>query len=182
MNVLVLTGSPRKNGTTARLAAAFIEGAEKAGHTVERRDSALMKVSPCRACYACRKNGGHCVIEDDMAPLLGGEGLLLAADAIVLVTPIYYFGMTAQLKTVLDRMYALGRRMRKREQQLLFLVAAGDSEPSVLNGLYGQGESLRQWTHWRDGGTLAALGCHEPGDLDATDYLQKAFAMGYELS
>lgn len=117
-----------------------------------------------------------------MAPLLGDDGLLLGADAVVLVTPIYYFGMTAQLKTVLDRMYALGRRMREREQRLLFLVAAGDSDPSVLNGLYGQGESLRQWIHWRDGGTLAALGCHEPGDLDATDYLQKAFAMGYELA
>lgn len=181
MNILVLTGSPRKKGTTARLAEAFIKGAENAGHKVDRFDTAFMQVSPCKACYACKPEKKACAIKDDMTPLIGDDGLLLNADAIVFVTPVYYFSMTAQLKIVQDRIYAIGRKMREKDQKLLLITAAGDSDPGVMNGLLYQMESLRKWTHWKDGGILAALGCHEPADLDNTDYLQKAYDMGQAL-
>ena len=181
MNVLVLTGSPRKKGTTAQLAEAFIRGAEEAGHKVDRFDTAFMKVSPCKACYACKPDKKSCAIKDDMVPLIGDDGLLLQADVIVFITPIYYFTMTAQLKIVLDRIYAIGRKMREKDQKLVVLAAAGDSDPAVMNGLNYQMESLRKWTHWKDGGSLAAFGCHEPKDLEDTDFLEKAHALGANL-
>lgn len=181
MKILVLTGSPRKKGTTARLASAFIEGAEEAGHTVERLDTAFMNISPCKACYYCRKNGGKCVKEDDMIPLLGENGKLLSADVIVLVTPLYYFGMSAQLKTVLDRFYAAGREFRNREQKAILITAAGDEKNEVAEGLKLQFHLLCQWTHWEESGLLAALGCHEPKDLGKTSYLRDARLLGRSL-
>lgn len=181
MNVLVLTGSPRKKGTTAQLADAFVRGAESAGHSVDRFDTAFMNIAPCKACYACKPEKKACVIKDDMVPLIGDDGLILRADVIVFITPIYYFSMTAQLKTVLDRIYAIGRKMREKNQKLVVIAAAGDSDSSVMNGLNYQMESLRKWTYWKDGGSIAALGCHEPEDLEQTDYLEKAFELGATL-
>ncbi|MBQ1251794.1 MAG: flavodoxin family protein [Firmicutes bacterium] len=181
MNILMITGSPRKKGTTARLADAFAQGAESAGHRVAIYHAAFMDVVPCKACYGCKPEKNGCVIKDDMTPLLGDDGKLLKADAIVFVTPVYYFSMTAQLKAVLDRIYAIGRKMREKDQKILLITAAGDSDPAVMRGLDYQMRSLRDWTHWKDGGTLAALGCHEPEDLDGTNYLRKAYEMGYYI-
>ena len=181
MKILMLTGSPRKKGVTARLAASFRAGAEEAGHEVERYDAAFMKVSPCKACCSCRKNGGKCVYDDDMTPLLGEEGKILSADVIVLVSPVYYWGLTAQLKTVVDRFYALGRSMREKDQRVMLLSAAGDADETVMDSLKAQFRSLCAWTRWQDGGMVLAVGCHEPEALDQTDFEKKAYEMGKNL-
>lgn len=181
MKILMLTGSPRKHGTTSLLAESFRKGAEAAGHTVERLDTAFMKVSPCTACYACRKNKGKCAKNDDMTPLLGDDGLIMDADVIVFVTPLYYFGMSAQLKIVLDRFYALGRKVREKKQKAILLVASGDGNEEVMTGLTQQFHLLCQWTHWQEAGLVLALGCHEPQDLEETTYLQEAYDLGANL-
>ena len=179
MNILMLTGSPRKKGVTAHLADAFIKGAEEAGHHVDRFDAARMKVSPCKGCYACRKKG-KCVFDDDMTPLLGEEGKILSADLIVLVTPIYYFSMTAQLKAVLDRFYSLGHGIWEKGQKAVLVAAGGDSDPAVMDGLSGTYHSLCKWCHWQDLGTFAALGCHEVEDL-TEEALEKVYTFARNL-
>ena len=103
MHILVITGSPHKRGTSALLVDAFLEGATAAGHQVERFDSAFAAVAPCKACDFCRSHGEQCTQKDDMEALWPK---LLQADLVVLATPLYYFGFSAQLKAVLDRFYA----------------------------------------------------------------------------
>ena len=181
MKILMLTGSPRKRGVTARLAAAFQKGAEEAGHEVKRYDAARMNVAPCKACCHCRKNKGECVFDDDMTPLIGKDGEILNADLILLVSPVYYWGLTAQLKTVVDRFYAVGRSMREKNQKIMLISSAGDGNPAVFNSIKAFYQSLQDWTCWQDAGTLLVSGCHEPEALEGTDYEEKAYEMGKNL-
>ena len=105
MNIVVLSGSPRKGGNTAIMVEAFKEGAESAGHAVEVVDVAAMKIAPCRACKYCFSHGGDCAIPDDMAEV---RERLKRADMLVFASPIYWFDISAQLKLAIDRMYAFG--------------------------------------------------------------------------
>lgn len=100
MKITMITGSPHKKGTTALLAESFSKGAKEAGHEVFRFDAAYKKIHPCIACDKCRdSNDGGCVFKDDMAEL---NPRLLEADMVVLVSPIYYYDITAQIKAVID--------------------------------------------------------------------------------
>ena len=104
--VVILLGSPRKNGNTAALAAKVAEGAKAAGARVETAYLHGMKIAPCNACQACHEPGAKgCVIQDDMQTLYPK---LAEADAIVYASPIYWFTVSAQLKLAMDRCYALG--------------------------------------------------------------------------
>lgn len=104
MNVLVLQGSPRKKGNTAILADEFIRGASEAGHQVEKIDVAGMDI------HGCQRNGGACVQKDEMP-----YDNILAADVIVLASPIYYYTWMAQLKAVIDRTYAMLGSMKGKD-------------------------------------------------------------------
>ena len=108
-NILILTGSPRPNGNSFILADAFAKGAEAAGHTVRRFDTAPAEIDGCRACNQCFKHGNACVFDDDfniLAPRLE------EADVLVLATPLYWFSFPSQLKAALDKLYSL--RVGKR--------------------------------------------------------------------
>ena len=109
MKILVLTGSPRKKGNSATLANHFIKGAEEAGHTVERFDAAFKKVHPCIACNSCGMNG-PCTFKDDFEFV---RKHIIDADCVVFATPMYYFGISSQLKAVIDRFYAINGQMLK---------------------------------------------------------------------
>ena len=102
-NIVVITGSPRKNGNSFALTDAFVEAAKKKGHEVVRYDAAFMNVSGCRACDTCYKTGKACSFDDDfnvMAPDI------LNADGIVFTMPVYWYTMPSQIKAVLDKMYS----------------------------------------------------------------------------
>lgn len=103
MKILVLTGSPRKNGNSNTLADNFIKGATEAGHEIVRFDAAQKDVHPCIACNSCGMNG-PCVFKDDFEFV---RKHIADADMVVFATPMYYFGFSAQLKTVIDRFYAI---------------------------------------------------------------------------
>lgn len=106
MKILVLNGSPRRNGNTVRLVSAFCKGATEAGNNVHIVNVASQKIHGCIACEYCHGAGnGTCVQQDDMQALYP---LIREADMLVLASPIYYYTMTGQLISVLDRTYALG--------------------------------------------------------------------------
>ena len=94
--VLILSSSPRRNGNSDLLCDRFAEGAGKAGHQVEKIRLAEKKIGYCTACYACRN--GKCPQQDDAPEILEK---MLAADVIVLATPVYFYTMCAQLKALL---------------------------------------------------------------------------------
>ena len=123
MRVLVLQASPNTHGSTAILVDEFCRGAREAGHSVERIDVCKLDIAPCTGCVACGYEG-PCVQHDDMDDL---REQILAADALVLATPLYYYGMTAQLKCVIDRFYsALYPNAPESLKYISMFLASGD--------------------------------------------------------
>jgi multimeric flavodoxin WrbA len=134
-NVLILNGSPRKNGNTAYLIGKLLEGLreEKPEARVETVRLAELKIAPCRACDACRREdrlGHYCVFRDDMAELYDK---VLNADAIVFASPIYWFSVTAQAKLFIDRLYGLWleRTRALRGKTFAAVMVYGDPDPYI---------------------------------------------------
>ena len=104
-NIVILNGSPRKNGNTSALVQAFTKGAQSAGHTVTEFFLDKMDIHGCKGCF-----GGHssrecpCVQRDDMAQIYPA---VKDSDVVVLATPLYYWNMSGQLRTAVDRLFAL---------------------------------------------------------------------------
>ena len=132
--ILILNGSPRVKGNTAALCRAFAHGAESAGHSVNQFDLQKLHLHPCLGCNGGGKDVQHpCVQRDDMDQLYAA---FLAADVIVLASPMYYWAISAQLKMALDRFYALfeldGGGDRPQRECALLMAAADDSEENFL--------------------------------------------------
>ncbi len=103
--VLVLLGSPRKNGNSATLAQRISKGAEEAGAQVESIYLNGLKISPCQSCYVCQKpDSKGCAVNDDMQAIYPK---LIEADAWVFASPVFFFSFSAQTKLLMDRCFAL---------------------------------------------------------------------------
>lgn len=99
MNIVVVTGSPHQHGTSFLLADKFIEGAQSAGHNVFRFNAAFEETHPCQGCDHCGMDG-DCIYNDAIQQKLMPK--LLETDLIALITPLYYYGMSAQLTFLLS--------------------------------------------------------------------------------
>lgn len=176
MKIAVLTGSPHKNGTTALLADRFIEGARAKGHEVYRFDAAFRNINPCLGCDACGMSG-PCVHKDDIET----EAIqkFMEADVIALVSPVYYFALTAQLKTVIDRFYS--RTYDINGKQSVLLAAGGSDTPLTMCSIAKHYETLAGYMHWQDRGRVLAPGCPTREAAAKTEYPQKAFELGMSL-
>lgn len=173
-NILVITGSPRKGGNSDMLASAFIEGAEKKGHTVNRFDTRNKKISGCIACNNCWKTGYACSIPDDFRLL---EPLLEEADVIAFVSPLYWFGMSAQIKSAIDRFYAYGTKPLKVQESLLLMCGETDDEAD-FKGPVESYKSMIQYLTWKERGILTVLNANAKGDILKTDGLSRAKELG----
>ncbi|MCI8631139.1 MAG: flavodoxin family protein [Firmicutes bacterium] len=123
MKIVVLNGSPRPNGNTAKMTKAFFEGASEAGHEITVVPVARMKIAGCLGCEYCHTKGeGKCVQKDDMQELYP---LLEEAEMIVFASPIYYHGFSAQLQCAIHRFYAPGS-FSKLKKAAMFLTAGED--------------------------------------------------------
>ena len=179
MKVVVLTGSPHRDGTSNVLAEAFTRGAQEAGHTVRRFDCAFLNVHACTACDRCRSGAAQpCVFQDDMRPLYDR---LIEADAVVYVTPVYYHGMTAQLKTVIDRFYGINAKLCGAKKKTALLAAAASPHAWVMDGLTAWYHADVRYLGWEDCGAVLAAGCMTKQDVEKTDYPQQAYELGRHL-
>jgi multimeric flavodoxin WrbA len=122
--VLILSGSPRKNGNTDALCQKFKQGAESAGHLVDLVRLSELELKACIGCNVCRTKGRQCVFPDAMTNLIAR---LEVADVVVLATPVYFYGVTAQMKTFMDRMYAHHELVNKT-YYLLVVGAAPEAQ------------------------------------------------------
>ena len=116
--VLVIEGSPRKHGNTGFLSDEFIKGAEEAGHATEKN------IGYCVDCEVCQTEGGGCAKKDDFQEI---KDKIAACDVLVLVSPVYYYSVTAQLKTLIDRTYSALTEISGKECYLI-IAGAGDQE------------------------------------------------------
>lgn len=126
MRILVLNGSPRLKGNTKQMIEAFREGAETAGHQVDVADVCRMKIGGCLACEYCHTKGsGSCIQKDGMQTIYA---LLKEAEMIVIASPIYYHGISGQLKCVLDRFYSAAYpRKPKNLKKAAMILSSGDA-------------------------------------------------------
>jgi multimeric flavodoxin WrbA len=178
MKIVVITSSPHPRGTSALLADEFVRGAREAGHTVFRFDAAFEDVSPCLACDACGMGSERCVQEDGMEKL---NPHLLAAELVAFVTPLYYFGMSAQLKTVIDRFYGNNSQLMGGKQAVL-LATAYDDEPETMKDLSGHYRTIVKYLKWKDTGMVLATGCGTRGDIEHSVFPAQAYQLGKGVS
>lgn len=178
MKILVLTGSPRKKGTSALLTDEFIAGAQEKGHTVVRIDTAFEQVGPCRACYHCDSHGGQCIQRDSMDKILPE---VFSADMIVLVTPIYYYNMSAQLKVVMDRFRARRDDLRKHPMKSAMMATCGSNVEWAMDAVSAHYKCLLNYLPWDDQGTLFAKKVYAREDMEASDHPAKAKELGRGL-
>ena len=177
MKVLVLTGSPHTHGTSALLADEFIRGAEEAGHEVTRIDTASLQVHPCIACEQCHHTDKGCVFKDDMQKVTPP---LLHADAVIFISPVYYYGINAQLKTVIDRFYANDELLHGEKKSALLLTYADDKDRTA-DGAAATFDRMAEFLEWENLGVIAAKACADRDDIERTDYPQKAYELGKSL-
>ena len=176
MKILVLTGSPRKNGNSNILADNFIRGAEEAGHVVLRFDSAFKKVHPCIACNHCGMNG-ECVFNDDFNFVREN---IKEADAVVFATRIYYFGISAQLKSVIDRFYAINGKIQAPKKAVLLMTYADISEKTALP-VINHYNAIINYLNWTNAGMLIASGVWQEGSVSKTECPQAVYELGKNL-
>ena len=173
--IVVITGSPRKNGNSFTMTDAFIQAAEAKGHTVTRFDAAMKKVSGCRACETCFSTGKACTFDDDfniVAPAI------LEADAIVFTMPVYWYSIPAQIKGVIDRIFSLvvgGKDIAGKECALI--TCCEEEDMSVMDGVRIPIERMCNLNKWKMIGEVLIPGVLNAGDIDKTDGCKKAAAL-----
>jgi len=109
--VLIISASPRKGGNSDTLCEEFRKGCEAAGHSVHKINLREKEIHFCHACYACKKLG-RCIQQDDANAI---QEEMAQADVIVLATPVYFYSMNGQLKTLIDRCLASGSQLKDKE-------------------------------------------------------------------
>jgi NAD(P)H-dependent FMN reductase len=181
MKILILTGSPRKNGNSFVLVDNFIKGAEVAGHHVERFDAAFKNVHTCIGCNHCGMNG-PCVFKDDFEFV---RQHAVDADMVVFASPMHYFGLSAQLKTVLDRFYAINDMITTKDaphKKAGLIVTYANPTFEVAAPIEREYELVLNYLGWQDVGRLIAPGVWSAGTINQTDYPQKAYEFGKTLT
>lgn len=172
-NVLVISGSPRKGGNSDTLCNQFVQGAIEAGNDVEKICLREKKINFCTGCYACKENG-ICIQKDDMAEILDK---MMAADVILMATPVYFYTMDGQMKTLIDRTVPLYSRMKNKD--MYFIATAAENSKSALERTI---DGFRGFTDCygglREKGIIYAAGVWNIGDVKSTKYMTEAYEMG----
>ena len=176
--IVVLNGSPRKHGNTAALIDQFTAGAQSAGHSVARFDIAEMNIRPCIGCLRGGKDkDSPCTQKDDMDEIYPDYK---AADIIVLASPLYFWSFTAQLKAVIDRIFAVSEanNYAAPHKDCVMLIAAGDGSQSNFKPMIDYYKSFLGNIGWTDAGMLLAGGVNEIGDIAGKPVLEEARQLG----
>lgn len=190
MNVLVVNASPRRDGNSARLALASAEGAREAGHVASlvHLDDHLQHF--LRDCRRCRNALGQCTIEDRYERLLRDQ--VLPAEAIVFATPVYWYGVSGQLKTFFDRMFCFIAASQPDSERFVsglsgkrlgLLISSEETYPGASLALIHQLQEYARYTHSALVGVVRGIG-NKRGDVefDPSDPLQAARELGRTLA
>lgn len=173
MKIVVLNGSPRKNGNTEVMVNAFAKAASK--HEVIILNIASMKIGGCLGCKYCYSHLGECVQKDDMADVCNA---LKDADMLVFASPIYWFDITAQLKSVIDRLYAFGSVGFNFHKTALLLDAGADH---VFDAAIAQYKAMTSYLKWEDMGIIRVPNMTDKGSMSNSDKLQDVVLLAESL-
>ena len=173
--IVVITGSPRKNGNSFAMTDAFIQAAQAKGHTVTRFDAAMKNVGGCHACETCYKTGKACSFDDDFNTIAPA---ILEADAIVFTMPVYWYSIPAQIKGVIDQVFSLvvgGKDIAGKECALI--TCCEEDDMSVMDGGRVPMERMCALNKWKMVGEVLVPGVLNAGDIGKTDGCKKAAAL-----
>ena len=177
MKIVVLESSPNKHGSSNLLADAFIRGAQEAGHSVRVFDAAHSDLHPCTGCVRCGYEG-PCVQKDDVEK---ARAEILDADMLVFVTPLYYYGMSAQLKILVDRFCAFNSSIQRKHMKSAMLSAAWNSDDWTFAALETHYQTLVRYLNLQDMGAVWGRGCGTPSMTRNSRYPRRAYELGRNL-
>jgi len=178
MKIVVINSSPHseKQSTSRYLAQKFVDGAKTAGHEIFVFDAANEDTHPCQGCDQCGMDGA-CIFDDAIEEKLMPK--MLKADLLVLVTPLYYFGMSAQLKTIVDRFYS--RTTKLSGKKSMIMATAWNSADWTMEALKNHYETLVRYMSWQDVGQVWATGCGSRPMVERSEFGDMAFKIGAAL-
>ncbi|MDE7074625.1 MAG: flavodoxin family protein [Odoribacter sp.] len=174
MKIVVITGSPRKEGNSFAMTEAFIKEAEQCGHTVRRFDAAFLKIGGCHACMTCYKTGKACSFDDDFNTIAPA---ILEADAVVYTMPVYWYSIPAQIKGVIDRIFSLvvgGKEIAGKKCGLI--ACCEEDDVTVMDGVRMPIERSAALLKWDMVGEVLIPGVYEKEDINKTDGCAQAAA------
>jgi len=173
-NVVVVTSSPRKDGNSEILAKSFAQGASDSGHNVKFVAVRDIDLKFCSGCMYCQSHGA-CVLKDGMNSLYED---FQNADVLVFASPVYYYSVSGQLKTFLDRLNPLYPRDNNFKEVYL-LATSAENDESAMDGSV---TAIQGWIDCFDGvsltNVLRAIGVDSKGEIIDTDFPHKAYEMG----
>jgi multimeric flavodoxin WrbA len=176
-NVLVLSSSPRKGGNSDLLCDQFVLGAREAGHGAEKVFLRDKIINYCTGCGTCFEGAKRCPQKDDMPEVLEK---MIAADVIVMATPVYFYTMAAQMKTLIDR--TCSRYTEIKDKEFYFIVAAADTSKQAMERTL---EGLRGFTSCLSGakekGVIYGTGAWKAGEIKGKPAMKKAFEAGKKI-
>ena len=170
--IVVITGSPRKNGNSFAMTEAFIAAAEKKGHSVTRFDAALKNIGGCHACETCYKTGKACSFDDDFNEIAPA---IVEADAVVFTMPVYWYSIPAQIKGVIDRLFSLvvgGKDIAGKKCALI--ACCEENDMTVFDGVKLPIERSAELMKWTMAGEVLIPGVLKVGEIDNTDGCKQA--------
>lgn len=176
-NVLIISASPRKGGNSDTLCDQFMKGAKETGNQVDKIRLAKLDIAYCSACYAC-KTKGHCVKQDDMEQVIAK---MRNADVIVLATPVYFYTMCAQMKTMIDRTLGGAQQTGLENKEFYLIATAADGKAAMertVDGLRGYLECL---PGAKEMGVIYGAGAWQLGDILKNPAMQEAYQMGKNI-
>ena len=176
-NIVILVGSMRKNGNTARLAQSFADGAVE-NNNVEIVYVADYNVNPCIGCNSCfAREGNQCFQDDDMVQIYEK---LRNADIVVIASPVYFYGISAQLKAIVDRLHTPMRNKFHIKKLGLLLVGAAQL-PNLFDPILMQYQMVLDFFKLESIGTVLVRGVNDIGDIDGNSALKEAYDMGVSI-
>ena len=175
--VLILSASPRKGGNSDTLCDEFMRGAKDAGNTVEKIALHEKRINYCTGCGVCNRTH-QCVQKDDMAEVLEK---MVEADVIVMATPVYFYAMNGQMKTLIDR--TVPRYTEIANKDFYFIVTAADTDKTMMKrtieGFRGFTEDCLPAPHER--GVIYGTGAWQIGEIRNNPAMQQAYKMGSQV-
>lgn len=172
--VIVISTSLRRGSNSDMLADKFVEGAKAAGNEVDKISLVGKKIQFCKGCFGCQKLG-KCVIMDDVNDIMAK---VKEADVVCWATPIYYYEMSGQMKTLIDRMNAMYSQDYKFRDVYLLTTAADDEPETPKRAETGLGGWIECYPESRLAGTLFCGEVNEPKAIEGNAKLQEAFELG----
>jgi multimeric flavodoxin WrbA len=182
--VLIIQGSPRKKGNSASLAARAAEGAISNGAEVESVYLHGLKLKPCQGCERCQEESySGCTIDDEMNGLFPK---LKNAGAIIIASPVYWFNFSAQTKTFIDRLYAVGVGTKNifKGKKLAVILTFADPDP-FISGAVNALRSFQDMCQYLDAdiGGIVYGRANGPGEiLENKDAMEQAYSLGRNLT